>query len=141
MSKLKRRRQTSIDTRIRIWRRTSPRVKASPAEFECTISMHAPVHAVDCHLTLQLELCRCHGNITYVLGCLKCFCWVQGRCCLAQADQASKDSTTNTTSGKNMFVVGRRRSSHAMRTATLTLLVEAFRACPTWDFFFGNHLL
>ena len=48
----------------------------------------------------------------HLTGCLKAFCWVEEQCCLAPADQVSNDSTTKTTSDKNMFGGGRRWSPH-----------------------------
>ena len=42
-------------------------------------------------------------------GLYEGFCWVDGWCCLAPADQVSNYSTTKMRSNKNMFVGGRRR--------------------------------
>ena len=93
---------------------------------------HAVIwHSIDPALQLHAVLPR------HLLGCPKAFSLVEGRCCLAPADQVSSDSTTKATSDKNMFGGGRRRSPHAcvrqgrwQKKPTLTLLAEVLTASP-----------
>ena len=75
---------------------------------------------------------------------------VEGRGCLPPADQVSNDSTTNTTSDKNMvprrkkrFLLACVRQGQCEKTPTLTLLADVLTASPAWAFFFffGNNVL
>ena len=66
----------------------------------------------------------------------KLFCWVEGRCCLAPADQVSNDSTTKTTSGKNIFGIRKKIVAACTRTARMVSKDAYFAAsCGGFDSF------
>ena len=89
-----------------------------------------------------LLLCACRAATSPTGLSEGVFCWVEGRCCLAPADQVSDDSTTKTTSDKNMVPRRKKKVTACVRTARtvskdaiLTLLAEVLTASPAWGFF------
>ena len=138
MSKLKTRRKKPLSThefesrRVRV---RQPNSKLHRRNARCT---HHRMRWSD---TRSILLCMQYCHVTY-WAVRRLFCWIEGRCCLAPADQVSSDSTTKLTSDKNMFGGGRRRSPQAcvrqercQKTPTLTLLAEVLTASPAWGFF------
>ena len=101
-------------------------------------------------LTLDRSCSACNtASATSPTGRLKAFCWVEGQCCLAPADQVSSDSATKLTSDKNMFGGGRRNSPQAcirqgwcQKTPNLTLVAKVFDKFSSLAlFFFANNAL
>ena len=86
----------------------------------------------------------CHVTFWAVWGL---FCLVEGRCCLAPADQVWNDSTTKRASDKNIFGGGRRRSTHAwvwqgwcQKTPLRRPLRRFWELLQPGAFFFGNNV-
>ena len=138
VSKLKTRRKKPLSKheieyrRVRVWQ---PKLHRRNAR-----RMHHRMQWSDTRsILLCMQYCQCH--VTH-WAARRLFCWVEGQCCLAPADQVSSDSATKLTSDKNMFGGGRRRSPQAcvrqgrcQKTPTLTLLAEVLTVSPAWRFF------
>ena len=139
--------KTIIDTRIRVQTSTSSTAEFEAPPAEC--SMHAPAHAVVWHSidpALHAVLPRhLHASTGLSEGF---FCWVEGRCYLAPADQVSSESTTKLTSDKSMFGGGRRITASVRTARTVSKDANFDAPCGGFDsfsslglFFFGNNVL
>ena len=127
---------------IQIQTSTSPIAEAPPAAHDARTSACSGLP-----LNRSCSMQNCHVIYWAVW---RPFCWVERRCCLAPADQVSNDSTTKTTSDKNMFRA-EKEEGHLMRAYGkdgVKRYANFDAPCGGFDsfsslglFFFGNNVL
>ena len=127
--------KTIIDTRIWVQTSTSSRQPNSKLHRRNARCTHQRMQWSD---TRSILLCMhvLPRHLAY-WAVWRLFCWVEGRCCLATADQVSSDhdSATKLTSDKNMFGGGRRLTASVCTARTVSKDANFDAPCGGFDSF------